>query len=134
MMRFAAIVGTMSAALTIGGPALAADAEKGKKLFNRCSSCHSLKAKRNLTGPSLHGVVGRKAATAPRYRYSKGLKEAGAKGLVWQRATLLEYLKDPTAFLKKFLDKKTVSNKMKNRFPSEAMRSNIVAYLESLKE
>lgn len=38
----------------------------GEKVFGKCRVCHTVDAGgKNLAGPNLHGVVGRKAAAAP---------------------------------------------------------------------
>jgi len=126
----AAVIGFTVAA---AGGAYADDAAMGKKLFIRCKACHSVKAGKNGVGPSLYGVVGRTAAAVPKYSYSAGLKAAGQKGLTWDRAKLIEYLKDPKAFLKAYLGKDNVTNKMINKFASKKFRYNIVSYLETLK-
>ena len=79
------------------GTAGAADAIKGKKVYNKCKACHALKAGKNKVGPSLHGIMGRKAASVPKFKYSKAMKNSG---LTWDEATLRKYLKKPRAFLK----------------------------------
>ncbi|MEE2720708.1 MAG: cytochrome c family protein [Pseudomonadota bacterium] len=78
----------------------AADAAKGKKVYNKCRACHTLAAGKHRIGPSLNGVLGRKAGTAEKYRYSKAMVKAGVGGLVWDEKTLGEYLKKPRAFIK----------------------------------
>jgi len=78
----------------------AADAAKGKKVFNKCRACHALAAGKHRIGPSLKGVIGRKAGTAEKYRYSKAMVKAGADGLMWDEKSLGEYLKKPRAFIK----------------------------------
>src|SRR4051812_14682819 len=56
-------------------------------------ACHSLEAEKNMTGPSLSGVWGRKAGTAPSFtRYSDALKSSG---MVWNDQTLDRWLADP---------------------------------------
>ena len=77
-----------------------ADLSKGKKVFNKCKACHTLVAGKNRIGPSLSGLFGRAAGTAPKYRYSKAMKSAGAGGLVWTEKTLAEYLVKPRAYVK----------------------------------
>jgi len=111
-------------------PALAQDVEKGKSQFGQCRACHSLDAGKNGVGPSLHGIFGRTAGTAEKYSYSSDMKAAGAKGLKWDEASVFEYLADPGAFLKKYLAKDSVSNKMPNKFPDESLRKNVIAYLK----
>lgn len=115
----------------LSGPA-SADVAKGQKNFKRCKACHSLTEGKNLNGPSLHGIIGRKAAAVPKFRYSKGLKQAAEKGLVWKRDTLMAYLKHPKKFLQKYLGRKRVSNKMANKYKKEKFRSDVIDYLESL--
>lgn len=60
--------------------------------FAQCISCHSVKPGVNGVGPSLHGVVGRKAASVAGYAYSDPLKNAG---LTWDEATLDKWLAAP---------------------------------------
>lgn len=129
IMLFASLAMTVAAGTAYSD----GDAAKGKKQFNRCKACHSVEAGKNKIGPSLHGIVGRKAATAEKYKYSKSLKAAGEKGLVWDEEHLKEYLAGPTKFLKKYLSAKRVSNKMKNKFRKESLRENIIAYLKTVK-
>lgn len=120
----------LAAAALASAPALAQDAEKGKAQFGQCRACHSLDAGKNGVGPSLHGVFGRTAGTAEKYSFSSDMKAAGAKGLKWDEASVFEYLADPGAFLKKYLAKDSVSNKMPNKFPDEALRKNVIAFLK----
>ena len=124
-------VATALAWAIAAGPA-SADIAKGKKNFKRCKACHSLAAGKNLNGPSLHGIYGRKAAAVPKFRYSKGLKQAAGKGLVWNRENLMGYLRHPKKFLQKYLGKKRVSNKMINKFKKKKFRKDVIDYLESL--
>ena len=76
----------------------AQDAEKGSKVFNKCMACHAVDDK-NKIGPSLKGIVGRKAATVEGFKYSDAMLAKGAEGVVWDEATLATYLPDPKAFV-----------------------------------
>src|SRR5262249_2311052 len=53
------------------------DAARGEKYFEDCASCHTLASGQNGVGPSLFGVLGRKAGTLDDYRYSPALKRSG---------------------------------------------------------
>ncbi|MET0270789.1 MAG: c-type cytochrome, partial [Sphingomonas sp.] len=52
----------------------AGDPVKGKTVYARCMACHATVAGRNGLGPSLAGVVGRKAAALPSFAYSPAMK------------------------------------------------------------
>ena len=83
--------------LLIVDSAHAQDATHGQALFNNnCSICHSVSPGRNVIGPALFGVVGRKAGTAPGFNYSAALK---ASGVVWTPANLDTWLISPRAFV-----------------------------------
>ena len=125
------VVAVAFASTALSGPA-SADIARGEKNFKRCKACHSLTEGKKLTGPSLYKVYGRKAAAVPKFRYSRGLREAAEKGLVWNRETLMDYLRHPKKFLQKYLGKKRVSNKMVNKFKKKKFRRDVIDYLESV--
>jgi cytochrome c len=107
------------AASLAASPALA-DAEEGKKVFNKCRACHTVEAGKNRVGPSLHGVVGRKSATVAGFNYSDAMK---AKNIVWDEKNLTAYLSDPKGFIP--------GNKMV--FPglkSEKEIADVIAYIQ----
>jgi nitrite reductase (NO-forming) len=110
------------ATTTPGAPSsVAGDVAKGEQVFKKCRACHSIEAGKNLTGPSLAGVFGRKAGEIPNYNYSPAMKNAN---IVWDAATLDSYLADPKSFIP--------GNKM--AFPgvkNEAERQGVIAYLAS---
>ena len=76
----------------------AQDAENGAKVFKKCMACHAMDDK-NKIGPSLKGIVGRKAATVEGFKYSDAMLAKAAEGVVWDEATLAAYLPDPKAFV-----------------------------------
>lgn len=83
--------------LVSAAPAFAQDVEAGKRVFARCAACHNVETATNKLGPHLQGVVGRTAGSLEGYSYSKAMTDAGAAGLVWDEATLREYLTNPKA-------------------------------------
>jgi len=73
------------------------DAKRGAQVFQACVACHSLVPDRNMTGPSLAGIWGQRAATRETFeRYSPALK---ASSVVWDAATLDPWLKSPDRFI-----------------------------------
>ena len=97
------------------------DAANGEKIFAKCKACHTVEAGKNKVGPSLAGVVGRKAGTAEGFNYSDAMKNSG---LTWDEATLNTYLTGP---------KKLVPG-TKMAFPglpNEQDRLDVIAYLKS---
>lgn len=82
---------------SIAGVSGARADEPGEAVFKKnCSVCHSTEAGKNKIGPSLAGVVGRKAGSAPNYNYSDANKNSG---VTWDEATLEKYLVDPRKFI-----------------------------------
>ena len=70
--------------------------EAGARLFEPCRACHSLeKAERNLPGPNLAGLLGRKVGGDGAFDYSPVLRKARDEGLVWDEARLERFLSDP---------------------------------------
>jgi cytochrome c len=49
---------------------------------------------RNKVGPVLNGLDGRKAGTVASYSYSDANKSSG---IVWNKETFLDYIRDPRA-------------------------------------
>ncbi len=121
--RFAFFAFTAGLLLT-SAPAMAADAAAGAKVFKtQCTVCHSPVAGKNLVGPSLFGIVGRQAGSAPGFHYSAANK---GSGVTWDAATLDKYLPNPRAFI----HGTTMSYAgLKN----DTQRADLIAYLATLK-
>ena len=124
-MKILAFCGAAIVAAGLSLPAMAADAAKGKTLFEACAKCHSITAESDssLVGPTLKGIVGRKSASIEDFRYSAAMRSAN---LTWDEATLKEYIADPQAKVK--------GNRMalKSTFEPDEI-DDIVAYLKTLK-
>jgi len=82
--------------------------------------CHQIgEGAKNFVGPELNGLIGRKTGSVPNYNYSDANKESG---IIWDEATLKEYLINPKA--------KIPGTKMIFAgLPKEDDRDNLVAYL-----
>ena len=114
----------LALAWSVGTPARAGDAAAGQKDFKKiCSKCHTIAAnpaKKKKQGPSLHGVIGRKAGSVPGFRYSKAMK---ASDVVWSAATLDAWLTKPRKFIPK-------SRMPFGGWKKAARRANVIAYIE----
>jgi cytochrome c len=83
----AALIAAMAAT------ASAADLDNGKSIFNKCRACHQIgENAKNMVGPELNGLFGRKAGSAPGFNYSEANK---GSGITWDEATFREYIKNP---------------------------------------
>lgn len=73
------------------------DAVRGKEQFRQCAACHSTNPGEHLTGPSLAGVVGRRAGSAEGFgRYSPALR---GSNLTWTQKNLDAWLQSPSNFI-----------------------------------
>lgn len=62
----------------------------GEQAFAACAACHDLGAdSEHKVGPSLTGVVGRRAALGEGYNYSPALSDSG---LCWTRGNLFAWI------------------------------------------
>ena len=101
-------------------PARAAD-ELGKKTYETCAACHSLKEGENGTGPSLHAIVGRKAGSVDGFRYSGPLKRSN---ITWDNENLTRFLRNP--------QQAVPGNRMPfSGIDDEAALKAVVGYLET---
>ena len=97
--------------------------DPGQVLFNNsCRTCHTVKEGDNRLGPTLAGVVGRKAGSLPDYAFSDSLKKSG---VVWDEASLDRFIENPEAV--------APGNAMKpyTGVSSPEDRAAIIAYLKS---
>ncbi|WP_421839030.1 c-type cytochrome [Novosphingobium sp.] len=68
------------------------DATAGEKVFTQCKTCHVIDPGVNRIGPSLHGIIGRKAGEIAGFSYSSANKESG---ITWTPEKLYQYLEKP---------------------------------------
>ncbi|HEY2750617.1 cytochrome c family protein [Phenylobacterium sp.] len=120
-----ALAGVVSQAVAQPVPPAAAtptgDPAKGQMLYAQCAACHEIDSDANTLGPSLKGVVGRKAGAVEGYNYSPPMRRAE---LTWTRETLDAFLTDPQAVV--------AGTKMPFAgMASPADRADLVAYLEA---
>jgi nitrite reductase (NO-forming) len=98
-----------------------AEIAAGRQVYRKCQACHSLDPGKNLVGPSLAGIISRKAGTEQGFNYSPAMK---GSNLTWDAKTLDAYLADP--------QKAIPGNRMP--FPglkSETDRKDVIAFLSA---
>jgi cytochrome c len=104
-----------------------ADVENGKTIFSqRCGICHAVSNAPGgpVAGPSMVGIVGRKAATVEGFAmYSAALK---GSGLTWSAKTLDEFLTMPM--------QKVPGTTMPMMLPDAKERGDVIAYMNTLKK
>jgi nitrite reductase (NO-forming) len=95
------------------------DVAAGRQVYRKCQACHSLDPGKNLVGPSLREIIGRKAGAEQGFNYSPAMKSAN---ITWDVKTLDDYLADP--------QKVIPGNRMP--FPgleSQTDRKDVIAFL-----
>jgi cytochrome c len=115
----------VAAALAVSnGIAKAQDAAAGEAVFRVCRACHTIGPDaKNLVGPVLNGLDGRKSGTIEGYSYSDANKNSG---ITWNEASFKEYIVNPAA---KIPNTKMAFVGIKN----EKDIANLWAYLKQFK-
>lgn len=100
----------------------AQDVAAGKQVYAQCAACHSVDGSQGV-GPSLQGVVGRQAGSAPGFRFSRAMRSAGYP---WDSRTLDAYITNPQGAVP--------GNVMPYAgLADPKQRADLLAYLASLK-
>ena len=74
------------------GDAIYGDPANGKAVFNQCATCHAKETGVTNVGPTLHGIIGRRAGEVAGFKYSAANK---GSGIVWTQQELYAYLENP---------------------------------------
>jgi cytochrome c len=114
----------LAVCLATAATADAQDATAGEAVFkHNCTACHSPLPGKNIVGPSLFGIIGREAGTAPNFKYSNANKTSG---ITWDEAKLDPYLTNPRAVVPG-----TIMTFPGLKDPQQ--RADVIAYLETLR-
>ena len=125
------------------GHAATGDAAAGEEQFNRqCVSCHVvadadgnvLAGRAAKTGPNLFGVAGRTIGTVDGFRYGDSIVELGATGAVWVEESFVEYVQDPTGYLRATLDNRRARGRMSYQVRDPQQAIDMYAYLATFAE
>lgn len=132
-MRISTFVFATFTACSAAGAALADEAAPtedaamvaaGRHVFNNCIACHSIEPGKRGFGPSLHGVIGRPAASLPDFAYSQALKTSK---IVWTVPNLRKWIGNN--------DKMVPGTRMRHvAITDRAEQDYLIAFLRSLSQ
>ena len=125
------LIAATATLVALAMPALAQDAAKGEKEFNKCKACHMIASdsetivKGGKIGPNLYGVIGRTMGSVEDFKYSDGFEAKAEAGEVWTEENLAVYVKDPNDFL---------GSRSKMTFKLRKGGEDVAAYLATFSE
>lgn len=116
------------------------DVAAGEQNFRQCASCHGIVAPDGTviqrlapTGPNLWGIAGRQAGAYDGYaRYSSAIIAAGEAGVVWDEASFVAFVTDPSGYLREVTGDARARSNMNHRLRGSA--EDIYAYLAQFGE
>ena len=118
----------VSASLLLFSASIAFAQDAGQAAFQVCAACHSVGTQGNkVEGPNLLGIVGRKIASQPGYKYSEAMKKYAVEHQAWTEELLDQYIKNA---------EEVVPGTSMNNSPSVRSantRKSIVEYLKAQK-
>jgi cytochrome c2 len=136
-LRYALVTGLVAALLSVAliAPAMADTSAAdpavyaGNDLYKKkCYVCHDVRKERiNRAGPSLYGILGRKAGVMAGFIYTPAMKIAAEDGVVWDEKTLDAFLANPQAVVP------GTAMVKESALPKKEDRVAMIAYLKSLK-
>lgn len=99
-MRIHILAAAAFATLAASSPGLAqtaGDPAAGERVFGaQCRACHQVgETARNLVGPQLNGLFGRRAGSVAGYNYSPAYKTPQVAEKVWSEENFTTYIQDP---------------------------------------
>ncbi len=116
--------GEEEAPFDLGAALAAADPASGQRRSAICASCHTFdKGGATGTGPNLWDIVGREVGVVGDFGYTGALKAIGG---VWTYERLDAYIKNSQEYVP--------GTAMVQRFPRDAQRVDILAYLGTLSD
>jgi len=104
--------------------ALEGDAERGKRVFNQCRSCHRLAGSPGSSfGPELGSIFGRVVGKQPGFEYYSDFFQSAS--FVWTPTLMDTWLKDPMSMY-------PASTMMSRGVPDPQSRADLIQYLKTV--
>jgi len=105
-----------------------ADKGQGIKIFSQCAPCHTaFQNGPDRIGPNLWHIVGRPAASASHFSYSRAMQNFAKQGHIWDLAALDAYLAAPDRLVQgTIMSFAGIKN--------EQERADVILYLNSLSD
>jgi cytochrome c len=123
LVRTAALLALLGGSWPLSGHAADPDPVAGQAVFKtQCGICHSPLPGKNIVGPSLFGVIGRKSGSVEGFHYSAANKAAE---ITWNADILDKYLTAPRDVVPGTI----------MTYPGlkdDEKRADVIAYLETL--
>ncbi|GAB5447259.1 c-type cytochrome [Gymnodinialimonas sp.] len=135
-----ATAATLLATPVVADGHITGDAEAGERAFRQCISCHvvvdaegeTLAGRNARTGPNLWGIDGRTIGSIEDFRYSPGLTALMEAEMVWDEASFVAYVQDPTGWIREAASDDSLRGAMSFRVRSEEDALNLYAYIAGL--
>lgn len=122
--RYMVLIGiTLTTTTLFVSPAAHAGAE------TQCQICHDFTTGENRIGPSLKGIIGRKAGTYPGYEYTF-TKYIKGEPWVWTEEKLREWDNDSEKAVRKFTGDPTAKTLMPRQSYTGAAEDNIISFIK----
>jgi len=121
--RYFFLVCIGSIAMISGSFAASAGAER------RCQMCHDFTTGENKIGPSLKGIIGRKAGTYPGYEYTF-TKYIKGKPWVWTEEKLRKWDNNSERAVREFTGNPAAKTKMPRQSFTGVAEDNIITYIK----
>lgn len=134
-----ATAATLLATPVLADGHLTGDAEAGERTFRQCIACHvvvnaggeTLAGRSGRVGPNLWGIDGRAIGTHEEFSYSNGLTALMETEAVWDEASFVGYVQDPTGWIRETTGDDGLRGAMSFRVRSEEDALNLFAFLSS---
>ena len=138
MMRSLSLVALITSLAVPFSAQAGGDIAAGEEQFSRqCASCHVIRnndgevlaGRIAKAGPNLFGLAGKTLGTVEGFRYGDSLASAGAAGIVWAEDNFVDYVQNPTDWLRDVLQDRRARSKMAYQVREAQQAQDIYAFI-----